>query len=110
MKAFRVLILTLAAAMFTASLAAAGTATPRIDRREARQHVRIHQGVHSGQLTRGEARSLRAGQRHIHRMECRAKANGKVTARERMRINRAQNRQSRHIWRMKHNGANRRGR
>ncbi len=104
MKAIRVLMLTLAAAMLTATLAAAGTATPRVDRREVRQHARIHQGVKSGELTRHEARSLRAGQRHVNRMERRAKADGRVTARERARLNHAQNRQSRHIWRLKHNG------
>ena len=104
MKTLRVIVLTMAAAMLTTTLASAATATPRIDRREARQHARIHQGVRSGQLSRGEARSLRAGQRHVRRMELRAKADGRVTARERMRLDRAQNRQSRHIWRLKHNG------
>ena len=34
-------------------VAAAQSATPRIDRREARQEARIHQGVRSGELTRG---------------------------------------------------------
>ncbi|MCC6350381.1 MAG: hypothetical protein IT347_12410 [Candidatus Eisenbacteria bacterium] len=93
--------------MFTATIASAGTATPRVDRREARQTARIHQGVRSGELTRGEARSLRAGQRHVHRIERRAKADGNVSARERAHLNRAQNRQSRHIHRLKHNGRTR---
>ena len=47
---------------------------------------------------------LRRGQRHVNRIEQRAKADGNVTARERVRLNRAQNRQSRHIHRLKHNG------
>jgi len=102
MKSFHVVLLALAATMLTVTIASAGT--PRIDRREARQHARIHQGYRSGDLTRGELRALRAGQLRIHRMERRAKADGFVSARERAQLNRAQNRQNRHIWRLKHNG------
>lgn len=103
MKTVRVMCLTLAIAALTATLAAAQTATPRIDRREARQHARIHQGVRSGELTRGEARELRAGERRIERTERRAKADGVVTPGERRHMSRMQNRESRHIYRMKHN-------
>jgi uncharacterized membrane protein YebE (DUF533 family) len=103
MKSIRVLLLVAAFAALTSTLASAGTATPRIDRREARQADRIHQGVQSGELTRGETRQLVQGQRHVHRMEARAKADGRVTPRERARITRAQNHQSRHIARFKHN-------
>ena len=46
---------------------------------------------------------LNAGQRHIHRMERRAKSDGRMTARERYRITRAQNHQSRRVHRLKHN-------
>ena len=86
-----------------ASVASAQTATPRVDRREARQHARIAQGVHSGQLTPREAHHLRAGQRHVHRMERRAKADGTVTPRERRRLGHAQNHQSHAIHRLEHN-------
>lgn len=105
MKTLQILTLAIAATLLTATIASANTATPRIDRREARQGERIRQGVRSGELNRGEARSLRAGQVHVHRMERRAKSDGFVSARERAHITRAQNRQSRHIWRLKHNGA-----
>lgn len=104
MKAFQLILLTVAATTLTATLASAHPVTPRVDRREARQHARIEQGVRSGELTRGETRRLMAGQRHIHRMERRAKADGFVSARERAHLHRAQNRQSRHIYRLKHNG------
>jgi len=87
----------------TGGLASANTATPRVDRREVRQHARIQQGVGSGQLTPGEAARLRMGQHHVHAMEHRAKADGVVTPRERARLTHAQNRQSRHIYRLKHN-------
>jgi hypothetical protein len=107
MKTVRMLSLVVAIAALTATVAAAQTATPRIDRREARQHARIHQGVKSGELTRGEATRLKAGERHIDKMEDRAKADGKVTPRERARINHAQNRESRKIYRLKHNDVTR---
>ena len=85
----------------TAGLAWAGT--PRVDAREARQSARIRQGVANGRLTPREAAQLRAGQHRVHGMEWRAKSDGVVTRAERVRIARAQNRQSRHIFRLKHN-------
>jgi len=102
MKRITLMVVLVAAMTSVAGVALAHT--PRIDRREARQQVRIHAGVRSGSLTRGEAVRLRAGQRHVHRMEWRAKADGRLTARERFRIARAQNHQSRRIYRFKHNG------
>ena len=105
MKRITLMVVLVAAMTSVAGVALAHT--PRIDRREVRQHVRIHAGVRSGSLTRGEAVRLRAGQRHVHRMERRAKADGFVTRHERRRINAAQNHQSRAIWRFKHNGRSR---
>ena len=87
----------------TAGLASANAATPRVNRREVHQHARIQQGVRSGRLTPGEAARLRAGQHHVHAMEHRAKSDGVVTPGERARLTHAQNRQSRHIYRLKHN-------
>jgi hypothetical protein len=107
MKSVRVLFLTLALATAFAAVASAQTCTPRIDHRQARQHARIQQGVRSGELTRGEAMRLREGERHINRLERRARSDGFVTARERARIGHAQNRESRHIYRYKHNGLTR---
>jgi hypothetical protein len=103
MKVLRVLFAVAAIAAITTLTAQAQTLTPRVDRRELRQHARIEQGVQSGQLTRGEAMRLRAGQRHVDRLERRAEWNGVVTPRERLRMDRAQDRQSRRIWRLKHN-------
>lgn len=103
MKFVRILVLVAAFAALSSVVASAHTVNPRIDRREARQQHRIVQGVRSGELTRPEARRLRAGQRHVHRMERRAKADGIMTPRERARIGHAQNVQSRHIARLKHN-------
>lgn len=107
----RITQMSLAAAVLVAlagtSLAAPArtrsTNTPRVDRREAAQHARIHEGVKSGELTKAEARNLRHGQRHVRRMERRAKADGTVTPAERARLAAAQNHQSKKIYRKQHN-------
>lgn len=107
MKAIRLITVAMALTMLTAAVASAHAATPRVDQRQANQRARIQQGVRSGELTRGEASRLRAGQRHVNRVERRAKADGVVTGRERAHLNHAQNVQSRHIARLKHNARTR---
>ena len=82
---------------------AAQAATPRVDQREADQQARIQQGVQSGQLTSREATHLEKGQAHVQTMEDQAKADGKVTPKERARLTRAQDKQSRKIYHRKHN-------
>jgi hypothetical protein len=84
--------------------ATAAFATPRVDHRQAAQRARIRDGVRSGQLTPREAAHLRMGQRHVARVERRLGADGRFTARERMRLERLQDRHGRAIWRLKHNG------
>lgn len=76
--------------------------TPRVDRREARQQRRINRGVRNGSLTAREARHLERRETKIRRDEAKAKADGTVTARERARLNRELSRDSRHIYRQKH--------
>ena len=78
------------------------TATPRIDKREARQQKRIDQGIASGELNAREAARLDAQQGRIHAAEARAKSDGVVTAKERARLTRKQNKASRNIRRNKH--------
>lgn len=104
MKTVRMLFAVAALAMFTTAVASAHPATPRVDRREARQEMRIHEGMRNGQLTPREAARLQRGQRHVQRMERRAKSDGFVSLRERARLGHAQDRQSRRIMRFRHNG------
>jgi opacity protein-like surface antigen len=80
----------------------AQTATPRFDQRQANQERRIDQGVASGQLTQREAARLDKGQDRMQRMEDKAKSDGTVTRQERARLQHAENVQSRHIAREKH--------
>jgi hypothetical protein len=101
-------LMVLASVLFviTCSIVSAQDNTPRVDKRQDRQQARIREGIGSGEVTRAEARRLRAEQRHIRRAERRAKADGEVTVRERARLERRQNKVSRDIRRQKHDRQN----
>ena len=81
----------------------ASIAQTRTDKRERVQRVRIHEGRKDGEVTNREASLLNREQRHIHRTECLAKADGHVSRKERARLVHQQNRASRHIHRAKNN-------
>jgi uncharacterized membrane protein YebE (DUF533 family) len=100
-------ILTTVFALGLSIAASAQNNTPRVDRREHRQRSRIHQGVRSGQLNRREAHRLRRQQAVTRAEEAAAKADGKVTKRERRHLNRRENRTSRHIYKQKHDNQKR---
>jgi hypothetical protein len=104
MKRLTILIAATALAVTLAGAAGADPGAPRVQRRLVRQELRIRQGERSGQLTRREARRLQRGERHIRRMEWRARADGRFGPRERVRVHRALDRESWRIWRLKHNG------
>lgn len=76
--------------------------------RDQRQTRRIRQGIRSGEITRPEVRRLKKEQRRIDNAYLRASADGHLNQRERQRLNKMQDRASRHIYRAKHNHANRR--
>lgn len=101
------LIVLVTLAMAGAAFAQADPATPRVDRREARQQKRINQGVASGQLTPKEAARMEAQQGRIENAEARAKSDGVVTAKERAALAKRQNKASRNIHRNKHDAQSR---
>lgn len=70
--------------------------------RNINQQQRIEQGVKSGSLTNRETARLERGESRIDRMEARAGADGKVGPREQRRIQGAENRESRRIYKEKH--------
>lgn len=76
--------------------------TPKFDQRQANQERRIEQGEQSGSLTPREAARLDKGQDHLQTMEDKAKADGKVTRQERARLQHAEDKQSKRIYRQKH--------
>jgi len=101
MKTQTILAIAMAAA-FAVPAFAQTDSTRRIDQREANQERRIEQGEKSGALNAREAARLEKGQARVEKMETRATADGKVTAKERRRIEHAQDQQSRRIYREKH--------
>lgn len=93
----------LALAGASAFAQAPGTATPRVDQREAHQQARIAQGAASGALTARETQRLETQQARIDHAEAKAKADGTVTAKERRRLHAMQDGAGRDIRRKKHN-------
>lgn len=89
------------------AIATAGTRDPGVNHRQHHQQSRIQQGVHSGELTRGEARRLQAEQRHIRHEERAYRADGHLTRAERADLHRDQNRASRDIYRQRHDAQQR---
>ncbi len=96
----RILALTIAAALSLPALAQTGT--PRVDQRQANQEARIDQGVQTGKLNARETARLEKGQAHVQKLEDQAKADGTVTKKEKARLHHAQEKQSRHIAKQKH--------
>ncbi len=80
----------------------AQTRTPRVTKRQERQQERIAQGVKSGELTAKETKHLEAREVKIQHDKKEAKSDGVVTAKERAKLNREENRSSRAIRRQKH--------
>lgn len=85
-----------------ASTASGATADPGINERQANQRARIDQGVASGELTKPEARRLKAEQRGLRAEERAMKADGKLTKAERKKLHHDLNKTSRDIHRQKH--------
>lgn len=75
--------------------------------KQIRQHKRIKQGVKSGEITRAEAVNLRNGQREIRQEKREARADGVVTPAEKQEIRQDQRKESRKIFRKKHNARTR---
>jgi hypothetical protein len=96
------LSIALAGSVFAQTTAPTSPSMPRVDKREAKQQARIDQGVASGQLNQKEATRLENGQARVNQAEANAKADGKVTRRERKHLDHMQDKQSRKVYRQKH--------
>lgn len=84
--------------------ASAGGA-PVIEQRKDNQQDRIANGVQSGQLTAGETKRLETGEAVVNKeaQNMRAEDNGHLTAADRARLTRQQNRLSNRVYADKHN-------
>ena len=83
----------------------AGRFAAKVDRRQENQLSRIHDGWQNGSLTKREARKLKKIQRKIDRMEYRYAKDGYIDKRERRKLNKALERSSHRIYKLKHNDA-----
>ena len=77
-----------------------------INERQRNQQKRIGEGVENGSLTAGEAARLEKQEAAIHHeVKTERKANGgTLTAQERRQVTRQQNRESKRIYKQKHDG------
>ena len=73
-----------------------------IEQRDLNEQARIDRGIDSGQLTSREASRLQGERAQVERIERRARADGVLTQYERARIDRAQDRLGRDIFRESH--------
>lgn len=88
------------------ALPIAAQASPNnVNARFRNQENRIHNGVRTGQLTRGEYARVQSREIRLRRQEAydRLHNNGRLTAGEHARLERRENADSRTIYRLKHN-------
>ena len=78
------------------------TLAATIDNRQDNQQDRIKDGIKSGELTKMETARLGKEQMKIQRKEMRFKSDGEFSIKERLSIQRDLNRQSKSIYRQKH--------
>lgn len=76
--------------------------TPVVRERQENQLGRIRHGHRNGELTRLETARLAKQQAHIQRDKRIAKADGRISSRERLHLAHEQNQASRRIARQKH--------
>ncbi len=80
-----------------------GNRPPGVERRDAWNNQRVHNGGHDGSLPRGETGRLQHNQNGIDRYQARARSDGRVSPSERGRIDQMQHNQSRQIYNARHN-------
>jgi hypothetical protein len=102
-------IITAALAVAFVGASALAVADPEVNQRLDNQNQRIDQGVASGELTHKEAKNLRKDDRKIHKeiKKDRAENGGKLTPKEKAKVNRQENHVSKKIYRKKHNDVKR---
>ncbi len=93
-------------AMLLGTVSSALAQDNTINERQRNQQKRIGEGVENGSLTAGEAGHLEKQEAAIHNeVKTERKANGgTLTAQERRQVTRQQNRESKRIYKQKHDG------
>ena len=78
-----------------------------INERQQHQRARIADGIQSGEITRQEGKRLAKQQRQIAIKEKRFRADGSLSRKERVKLQRSLSKSSASIYRSKHNKADR---
>jgi len=91
-------------AVASLTTAQAQTRTPVVNYREHHQRARLNQGVASGQLTPREAARMRGREAGLTAQRRADRSDGVVTSQERHDLRQTENRNSRAIYRQKHDG------
>lgn len=94
--------LSLAMMMTSAAVLAGNTDSRGINKRQQNQTERIKGGVQSGALNKRETVGLIVNQAKTHAKEKRYKADGHLSFKERAKLHRDLNQNSRKIYRQKH--------
>ncbi len=89
------------------AVAAPGADAATINERQERQQDRIEQGLKSGELTQREAARLERQEAKIAAEEKAFRSDGKLSKRERAKLQRDLNKTSRRIYRQKHDAQTR---
>jgi hypothetical protein len=90
-----------------AGTALAGSRGYDVNQRQERQQDRIRQGIKSGELTKGEAHRMMGAERRINNYEKYARSDGKIGPKEFQKLERMQNRESKALYKQKHDGQER---
>jgi hypothetical protein len=106
MKRFAIKVMMAALLAGLGSAAWAQAPANEINERQRSQQKRIGEGVENGSLTAGEAARLEKQEGAIHHeVQQERKANGgSLTPEERRQVRRQQNRESKRIYKQKHDG------
>lgn len=94
-----VLVISMALVFMTANASLAG----HMGQRQRNQHKRIAKGIRSGKITHGESLRLARQQWLFQQAKRRARADGWLSPQDKRRLDRIQDRASRHIYKAKHN-------
>ena len=107
MKNFKWLTKTFVALCAVAIVSTTFGADPGVHARQRNQRKRINQGVHSGELTRDEAKSVRQEEKTVREEERAYKSDGKLTPAERKDLHDDLNKTSKDIYQQKHDAGTR---
>jgi uncharacterized protein YlxW (UPF0749 family) len=75
----------------------------QVNTRQKNQKERTQQGVESGELTKREAKKIKHQQDKVNDYEAKLRSDGELSGKDKTKLNVAQNKSSKSIYRKKHN-------